>query len=450
LNSALIILTGCDWAVPVEDLISPPRLTDEQTEIFKALTNCQGSGLILKYPKTGEYRSAFVIREENPLNVMVFYQLTGFTGEPTLWMTFLVKQDGKWECTYELPFFATDIEKIEFSALGDREDENIIVSYSLLNQAEKGVSIINFTDDGLPDLIYKIEYCVYYAINDFTQSGKNNLFYIEQDRLLKTSEAIFVTWRENRFVYLGGVDLNPEAAEYIKVTEGFVTENKPALFLEYTRGDTTCNTSVISWQGNRLYNVVYTNDEQKREENLTLLEKKPNAYTCPAFSRDIDGDGVTEAGGNADFPGYYYSTVNPHDIVRAAVWYRAKGTDSLEQLYYTYLSVNNDYVFFFPENWIDNVTVTVSPNGNEVVFWEYEPENFETVFDVNTEILSITAVLKGEEFDGNQEDGWFLYDDKSSGQFDYYVKIWGENFLRNDCISREDLNEALKIFVQES
>ncbi|MCL2633407.1 MAG: hypothetical protein FWD34_02710 [Oscillospiraceae bacterium] len=388
--AAVFLLTGCTLTVPAEDLISPPKLTDEQSEIYRALTNSKGMGITLKYPKAGEYRSAFVFREEKPSQGVVFYESSGLVGEPAVWLAFLEKRNGRWECTYELSFFAMDIEKVEFSTLGDSDRENIIISYSVLSAAEKGVSVVAFSDEGVPEEVYRLDNCLYYEINDFNKENHNSLFIIRQDRAARLSEAYVAAWSEDKFVTLGRTELNPDAVEYLKIIPGFVREEVPALFIEYLRADNSCNTSVISWVGSRLNNSVYTENEQLREENLILLDKRPNSNTTHAYSRDVTGDGIIEVGGNADFPGYDLA-VSMQERVRAVIWYNINSSDRLIRLCYSYLSVNNDYIFIFPDEWVGSVTVTVSHDGNEVIFWEYNPD-FESVHDVTTQLFSITTL----------------------------------------------------------
>ncbi|MDR0198055.1 MAG: hypothetical protein LBI36_07565 [Oscillospiraceae bacterium] len=463
--AAVILFTGCNLATPAEELISPPKLTGEQSEIYRALINSKGGGLNLKYPKSGEYRSAFVywedfpdagerpLRDEEmgPPRVMVFYEVSGISTEPTLWLTFLQKRDGRWSCVYDMPFFATDIEKVEFSVLGDRGDANAIVSYSVLNQPEKGVSVINFTNEGMPERLIDRQYCVYYEVNSFLDEGEKNLFIITQDRAARESRASLIGWREGAFRFLNSVELNPDASEFVKITEGYIGDfahdKTPALFLEYVKSDNSCNTGIVYKRGGKMKSVVYADDEQKREENLALLEKIPNAFTCHAVSRDIDGDGFTEAAGNVDFPGYD-PAVNALNRVRAAIWYKIGGFTDLEKLYYSYLSANNDYVFIFPGRWEDKVTVAVSADSREVTFWAYHLPEYESVYDAQYRLLSITAVVKAESvaFLETAEDGWFLYDDESNGAYDYYVKRFDQTAL---VLTDDELENGFVIFTEQ-
>ena len=70
------MLCGCSAGFFSGDLLTSPRLTDEQTEIYNALTASAGR-VDLRYPHTGSYRSAFVIRniDNEPTDeAIVFYE----------------------------------------------------------------------------------------------------------------------------------------------------------------------------------------------------------------------------------------------------------------------------------------------------------------------------------------------------------------------------------------
>lgn len=423
----VLLLTGCAFSVPAENLISPPKLNDRQTEIYRALLNGKGTGLTLKYPKTGEYRSPFVFFGEN---VFVFYELSGGTGEPAVWTTFLSQENGKWECTYDISFFASDIEKVEFSPLGDSDEVNAVISCSVTGAPDKTVSVVAFDEKGTPRKVYSKNYCAYYEINGFSSDGES-LMTIVNSKDVKESRAFFASWKNGEFTETESVELNPDATGYVRVTDGLLSGERNALFIEYTKGDNACNTGVVVRQGIGLYNAVYTPNEETRAQNIALLEKTPNAYTAHAYSRDIDGDGAVEVAGNADFPGYEGAGVTP---VRAAVWYAIRGADRLEKLYYSYLSINGDYVFFFPDGWENNVTVSVSADGREVAFWEFDAAKHEFFFNAEEEMLRILSAPKGEK--PQSEGDWRLYDAKGE-QYDYYVKI------REGSIGVNELGEFL-------
>ena len=54
-----LTLTGCDYIQPnPENLLRPPEMTDEQTEIYEALESGIGE-VRFKYPQTGNNRNGF-------------------------------------------------------------------------------------------------------------------------------------------------------------------------------------------------------------------------------------------------------------------------------------------------------------------------------------------------------------------------------------------------------
>ena len=58
-----LLLSACvSFQLNVTDLMQSPKLTEDQTEIYEALTTAAGvSDVQLKYPKRGNYRSSFVL-----------------------------------------------------------------------------------------------------------------------------------------------------------------------------------------------------------------------------------------------------------------------------------------------------------------------------------------------------------------------------------------------------
>ncbi|MGN0586792.1 MAG: hypothetical protein ACI4JF_05840, partial [Oscillospiraceae bacterium] len=55
------MLSGCIPGGGIESLLYPPELSEEQEEIFSALTDSVGDNISLQYPKGGSNRSPVVI-----------------------------------------------------------------------------------------------------------------------------------------------------------------------------------------------------------------------------------------------------------------------------------------------------------------------------------------------------------------------------------------------------
>lgn len=80
-----LLLSACSSFQPnLTDLMQSPKLTEEQAEIYEALTNAADvSDVQLKYPKSGDYRSAFVMFDldaDGEDEALVFYNMPSWGG----------------------------------------------------------------------------------------------------------------------------------------------------------------------------------------------------------------------------------------------------------------------------------------------------------------------------------------------------------------------------------
>jgi hypothetical protein len=446
-------------------------LTREQTAIFEALTNAEGTALTLKYPKSGEFLSAFVFFPESENRVMVFHERSGTSSDPTIWLTFLEKNTN-WTVAHSLSFFATGIEQVEFSALGDCDGLNIIISTSITGQPDKNLYVIAFNEEThAPERVFGRDFCAFYQVGDFDNSGKNMLMSINMSSGDSAGEAViwFSGWSEGWFATPHELLTESAGGDYVRTIMGVVSEpipvipepdeadesdesepvpepeppeRFPALFIEFLLPNGEANTSIIAWNENGVPRNIMLN-----MPNRTLLRKFPNEFTTHAYSRDIDGSGTVNPAGNRRFPGY--TNTFSQDVVWATIWYEViigGNGDGLEQLFCTYLSVNNDFVFFLPDDWDGNVTAVMNnePSANvvnEVIFLEYDAEAFDSFADATAELLTIITVPSGRPLCRVYRRDWeeFIRFGADNRQYDYYVRI------HNNSLTRSELREALQM-----
>ncbi|MDE7225959.1 MAG: hypothetical protein K2N49_03750, partial [Ruminococcus sp.] len=62
-SAVLFPLTGCTFGANIDMLMTPPKLSIEQEQIYSALTDAAGESVSLKYPKSGKYLSAFIVED---------------------------------------------------------------------------------------------------------------------------------------------------------------------------------------------------------------------------------------------------------------------------------------------------------------------------------------------------------------------------------------------------
>lgn len=371
---------GCGFG-PIEDLLSPPRLTDEQSAIYKALTDSKGSGLKLKYPRTGEHRSAFVLYGEKRDSAIVFYEITGINTERSLRLNFLYKdENNNWESLHDWPITGTDIDNVSFVSLGEDEIEHILLSY-IISQNEKGFMVIsNF---GRTPVMQHGDMYSFMQADYFFGRDRKELLVIKNDG--SSVLATFYNFKNNQLFMDAWSYLDPFAGEYVEVMQGEVARGIPALFITHRKSDNTAHygTDVLHFRGGRLVNPMMINPE-----NAAGTLRMTNSVTELANPRDIDGDGIIKLSSSArEFPGYADLPVN--ERLRPVIW-RVLNGDTLEDAYYSYYSERLDFAFLFPGRWVNEVTVKLNADENTVGFYEAAP----SVNDADVLLLKIQAVFK--------------------------------------------------------
>ncbi len=384
-----LLLCGC--SAPVENMLTPPKLTAEQNEIYNALINSVGQNVKLKYPRSGENRSAFVLKNldgEPDDEAMVFYESSNVqSGESALRLKFLDKHDGRWEAVYDMACAGSEIDSVSFATLGSTGFVDIIICYTLLNQTEKVFSVLKY-DSVTPTQLYTSSYsCL--EVYDINDDGQNELLAVSADKVNNIATAVLFTDGENGFEKLSETALGGGAADYIRVTKGKISDNRTAMFLDYSKGGGQSGTDVLYCYGNSLY----CPDSVGANPASSLISRLVNGYMSEIYCYDIDGDGFVEIPSTAALPGY--ETLTKPEQLCAVLWYTVSD-DKYVLEHYSYFSGKYRFALLFPNRWRGVVSAVPDLDNNEIVFISYDPES--GLADVEgTELMRIRSVNKDDE-----------------------------------------------------
>ena len=384
-----LLLCGC--SASVENMLTPPKLTAEQNEIYGALIKSAGQSVKLKYPRSGDYRSAFVLRNldnEPDDEAMVFYESGNVqSGESSLRIKFLDKHDGKWESVFDMPCAGSEIDSISFTTLGNTGFVDIIIRYTLLNQTEKVFSVLKY-DSVTPKNMYTSSYsCL--EVYDVNDDGRNELLAVSIDKINNTSTAVMFTDGDNGFEKLSETVLHGGAADYIRVTKGKLPDNRTAIFLDYTKGGGQSGTDVLYCYGNSLYNP----DSIGANPAAGLTSRLVNNYMSEIYCYDIDGDGFMEIPSTTPLPGY--ETLTKPEQLCAVMWYTVSD-DKFQLKHYSYFSSKYRFALLFPNRWRGVVTAVPDFDRNEIVFVSYKADSGLNDIGSN-ELMRIRSVDKDDE-----------------------------------------------------
>ncbi|WP_152537167.1 hypothetical protein [Ruminococcus flavefaciens] len=357
--------TGCTFGASIDTLMAPPKLSVEQEQIYSALTAAHGTAISLKYPKSGKYLSAFIIEDidgDGGNEALVFYERDNHAAdENPLRINILdKKENGEWWSVDDIGAAGSEIEEVTISKLGSNSRVNLIVGTSLMNRSEKNVNIYVYSDNKLqePPKFSDSDSYSFIDVKDLDMDGELELL-----RLTKASNGVPAMAEaykldENGAYHRAPLELSENFSEF-DVSYGKMGNSKMGLYIDAISGTGSIQTDVIYMSSGSL-RKVFRNPE---ESEATI---RPAGCTC----FDVDGDGSPEIPVPSVAPGYEVKAEG--EQLRLTDWMQINDNYRMEKQYTSYYSVNDGYIFLFPEKWVGRVTVKRDIVNDEIVFCAYD------------------------------------------------------------------------------
>ncbi|MEG1778831.1 MAG: hypothetical protein RR263_01925, partial [Oscillospiraceae bacterium] len=391
-----------------DNLMRSPKLTPQQTQLNHALTLAAGTssdGIKLKYPKEGQYRSAFVfydLNNDGNDEAIAFYQADN-KGNRT-WVSVLDQKDNNWISIYDFAGRATDVDFVSFAHLTNSKSCNMIVGWSDMRSASKTISVFEY-NDMIPTEIFTGNYRQY-AIYDFDDDHLDEIILIDANDAQNKSYADLVAWNGHTLdIVSSGIQLNRNIQKFAQVKPGKLTSGKSALFIDEYIDDNLLVTEIITAQNNELINELKPDDKT----DYTRLTERSSGVLC----QDVYNDGIIEIPTaiplpendfvNNDEDTYYLTQFN--DLVKG----------KLSVICSAFVNTKQGYMITVPANWVDKVTLISEPQSNEWQFIEATPDKAGA-----NEVLLRIRVYSQNDYHDKFENFNLL---TKKGLFEYYSYI---------------------------
>ena len=356
-----LILTGCSVEINVDTMLTPPKLSGEQEQIYQALQEAAGSDIRLKYPKSGSYLSAFIIAdidEESGEEAIVFYEKN--TLSPAgLRINILDKIDGTWQSICDRSAEGSEIEKVMISQLGSSDRINIIVGYSTANQSEKYLSVYAYENSYLEQTLTHS-----YALFDVADTGGQYPDLILLNAVSASEQAYCAVYRlaqdDNYHEYK--FRFTDNYTDYQQLIYGKLSDGRTALYVDAATGTANLQTEILC------FDSVSDSESDLQLSNLLQLCGKSAEETVRRLglpSMDIDLDGVPEIPVQEVFLGYESSPES--EQLRQTNWLTMQDNQIFEE-YQSYYNINDGYAFMIPQKWKQKVTLVNNMTENEIQF----------------------------------------------------------------------------------
>jgi len=406
----IMMMTGCAFSSSIDNLMSPPKLSVEQEQIYNALTNATGTSISLKYPKSGKYLSAFIIEDidgDGGNEAVVFYEKNSIAlEENTLRINILDSSDGKWRSVCDTPAKGAEIEKVMISELGSNNRTNLIIGSSLINRSEKNVSIYSYVDGNIEETFS--ESYSFIDVTDLDRDDENEFLLLSGASSGGTAIAEAYKLNDDGIYYKYSRKLSGSFTEFDSLNYGKIDEERTGLYIDAVMGTGLIQTDIIYMDDTGLKKVFSTSDE-------SLFTVRPAG--CTSF--DIDGDGILEIPVQTIASGY--EEVSESEQMKFTDWFFVGRNNSLEKKYSSYYSINDGYIFVFPEKWENRVTIKRDSVNDEIVFCSYEDGK------VGRELLRIYFATDPPSIEDRISNGYMLLQTKGDSAYLAYIPIQNDN-----------------------
>lgn len=403
--ASAVLFAGCSFGSSVDSLLTPPKLSEEQRDVYNALIRSVGNDIKLQYPRSGEYRSAFVfanIDSEPDEEAIVFYEKSGETaGTGNVRINIIDRsENGEWNSVYDHAGMGTSIERVLFSEIGSPGTMSVIIGYNLLS-GEKSAAVYSYRN-GILFSDFSDSYNTMF-VTDLNRDESGELILIRTANQQRRASLSLISRnvQSGAVEETGNVLLDSSATDFVNIASGYIGTSTPAIFIDGL-SDRQLTTEIIYSVNDTLRNPLYLGQSALIENT-----RRSAGYLCT----DIDLDGIIEIPTLSLFPGY---SADSSEKLYSTSW-NIMENYSIVKKYSSYYNIAEGYCFIFPNRWDGVVTAKIDSSTGEVVFYK-----FRTDLAGSTSELMRIAVANSSEAQGLLANGYMTI--KSGNNMNYLVK----------------------------
>ena len=396
----LLGLSGCDLYQPdVDSLLTPPVLSELQTEVDEALRDVVGQELRLCYPAGGSYRSPYIFTDldgDEEQEAVVFYTVED---EPLVYLQILDKSDGRWRARNALPGTEGEVLFVDFRHLSGDGATDLLVGWREPDREFDTLYLYRYRDAALSEEFHIS--CDGMAIADFDGDGYEELIAATVDGGVTLQ---YIGWSGVGISVLDSAYSSLRLQNILESVTGLIAQELPGtVFSGRINADMTASL-LVGVQNGRL---------------VLPQEEAPTGYAdgycySGASPADINGDGIVELPWSAVVPG---SAGSSREETRYFTEYRTLQYGSYSTVAACYQNTTDGWRFILPpalydQYWMDALTLSRRAETREVIFRRYTGSLNET----GEEYLRLRVVSAAE---GTEPEGYTLL--ATRGQFAYYA-----------------------------
>lgn len=418
-------LSGCNsFSVDTDALISPPELTGDMHPIAEALQKSVKGNYSLKYPSTGDRRSAIILEDINGDGVseaFAFYS-TSDDEMTNMHMNIICLVDNKYVSVADMSIVAGGVEQVDFCDLQADGTKEILVGWEIYGSSEKQVCVYSLDGSETSQLLS--EKYTGFVCCDLLGNGKNQLLI----QLLNTSEmtntaAVYSSARGG-LKKIAGCVLDPEVKTIYSPAVSKLSSGQNAVFIDGVKGAGAV-TEVLFFADNELKNPLLSTEN--KIENIRTLR------AASILSRDINDDGIIEVPVATNLP----NASGTDELLFYTNWCAFDGENLITRLI-TITNTIDGYYLKIPDTLAGRLAVLKDTESHRRVIYYYDAQQ-----DKVGDRLATISVVSRKQWDKKDFNRMDMFELARSGDNVFAGTV---NLVANQAISEKELKE---MFVKE-
>jgi len=380
------MLCGCDGlGITDDELLSPPKAQGVYGVINDVLKKSVTEKYTLKFPSSGEYRSAIVLKDINNDGVeeAVAFYTTTTDNTVSVHINLIANINGEYKSVGNSKIVGSGVERLEFCDLGGDGKQEIIVGYYVFGKVDKQVAVYEYSANTLTQRALE-KYSEFVAC-DLDGNGTSGLLITSLDTVQKTASAKLLQVGETGITQLGACLMDGNVTSYYKPVISKLPDGRLAVLVDAVKGASMI-TEVLYYEKEGLKNAFFD-----PEQSSTVATYRESLVA----SRDIDGDGSVEIPMLSAMP--TPKNIADTEGVSLTKWC-IPSEDRLIVKRAMLINYIDGYSIDIPDNWV-NICVAKKTDSRQRIIYTYDPETALA----GEEILRIQTVAEktweSEEFD---------------------------------------------------
>lgn len=286
--SLLVTLAGCDfYDLSSDSLLRPPKTMGDEAEIEQLISASAEGNYTLKYPKSGSYRSAVIMKDLNGDDIDEAIAFFRAKDELTsVHMLVMDERDGSWRISGDFVTETTDVDCVEFSDIDEGSSLEILAGYTTYTPNVNFLMCYSFENETTTSIQSGQTYSSF-CCGNLDGDGKNEVLTLSLYNTDNEARATMLAYSpDKKALYAKStVAMDPNVVRYKSVVFTDIATDVKGAAVDGTLAGEETETQLIYYNRElaTLRNPLY----REKEKNSTLR-------SCSVVCTDVDNESSIE------------------------------------------------------------------------------------------------------------------------------------------------------------